>query len=118
MDFFRLAFAFVLVFGLLAWVAYRARRSQRPAPSAWSAWSLFFNQIPSLRGKLSASPELVSGSVRVLQKTRLTVQHELHLITTSSETLLVCTHPQGCDVLQRLKRDSAEFEAEVRAACR
>ncbi|MBV9085790.1 MAG: hypothetical protein JOZ62_24205 [Acidobacteriaceae bacterium] len=105
MQLVRIATAFLLVFGLLG-VLYAYSRRKKPGYAGWQSLFPSFGTVlsRSARPKRSATPPL-----DVLRRISLTPTHKLHLISTTAGQLLVCTHPNGCTVLN--SSPAAEGEA-------
>lgn len=106
MEFFRVAAALGAVFALLGMVYFLSSRVRRDAavkafraPAIWPR-------------NLRIAKPLESDSVKVLKRVPLTATHQLHLVGTSQDTFLLCTHPQGCTVLwNRVARAHAERDS-------
>lgn len=116
----QLVTGFATVFGLLGALAlFCRRRNARTAPSATRSALVKF-PLSSFRFRRRDTPESVSAQLRVLKRVSLTPTHQLHLISIDSTSLLICTHPQGCSLLQSspaeagLAGGGAAFLAELR----
>jgi hypothetical protein len=116
----RLVAGFAVVFGLLAVLALLCRRRNARNTSPIRTSSLRFS-FPAFLIKRSELAERKSARLHVLKRVTLTPTHQLHLISTDSASFLICTHPQGCFVLQqdtgRQERECGEgnhFLAELR----
>lgn len=96
MDLFRVALALFTVFGVLAILYFVSRRAPAGTPrlleSARNACSGKFRLFPSQKN---------SAELEVLRRVNLTATHQLHLVRTAREVVLVCTHPQGCTLLEK-----------------
>lgn len=97
----RLVAGFGVVFGLLGLLAFycRRRNGRKPLPIKSSVLLKF--AFPNFRVKARDYADGPQAHLRVLKRISLTPTHQLHLISTDSTTLLICTHPQGCSVLQQ-----------------
>jgi hypothetical protein len=97
MDILRLALALFIVFGLLGGLYFLSNRAKRlsgiPGLRPISFSSLVKRQKPG--------PVLLpDDDVRLLRRLHLTANHQLHFIALNGSRILLCTHPQGCQVLQ------------------
>ena len=116
----QLVTGFATVFGLLGALALFCRsRNARTVPSTITKTALLKFPLSSFRFRRSDTPENVSMQLRVLKRVSLTPTHQLHLISIDSTSLLICTHPQGCSLLQSspaeaVPGDGAAFLAELR----
>lgn len=108
----RLVTGFAVVFGLLGLLALFCRRRNARNPSAVRSPALLKFPLPSLRFKRRDSAEGTLARLRVLKRVNLTPTHQLHLISIDSASLLICTHPQGCTVLQQSALTDAEEAGE------
>ncbi len=103
MQILRLVTAFGFVFGLLGLLVFVSRRRSGKGPLAVRpVQAIKFPFTPfSLLGR---KPVNASGGkpapIRVVKRISLTPSHQLHLVSTDSANLLICTHPAGCTVLQ------------------
>ena len=120
MDVFRLAVGFLIVFGLLAVLLVVSRRSKDKRTSFVNGLLLLRSRSFRLRRQAdrkggSASP----ANLQVERQHRLTPTHQLHVITLDGQRLLLCTHPQGCSLLQQVPQTPGhEFALEMEEACR
>lgn len=118
MDLIRLAGALVLVFGLLYLLVAAAKASrQRGGGASWlSVLPAGALQRPAFLNRKNSE---AAAAFTVLQKTRITPTHQVHLLAIESDRLLICTHPQGCTVLHhKIDAGAGEaFLAEVKKAC-
>ena len=117
----QLVTGFATVFGLLGALAlFCRRRNARIASSAIAKSALLKFPLSSFRFRKRDTPESGSAQLRVLKRVSLTPTHHLHLISIDSTSLLICTHPQGCSLLQSSPAEAgmagggAAFLAELR----
>ena len=94
MDFFRIGAAFLLVFGLLYALRKYAVGGHSIAGMGWL--TLGTRRLPGLSSR-SVSREV--SSLRVAKRVPLTTTHQLHSVVVGEKTLLLCTHPHGCEVI-------------------
>jgi hypothetical protein len=94
MDFFRVASALVTVFGLLGLLYVFSNRTRRKAPLGLLARRSIW---PRAGEESRNNPG--ANTLRLLRRLNLTAAHQLHFIQANEQTLLVCTHPQGCALL-------------------
>ena len=90
-----MALALVTVFGLLGLLYSLAGAARRRIPRALIAPGTIW---PG-KFRVSASQKN-SAYLQVLRRVNLTATHQLHLISTTEDLFLVCTHPQGCTLLR------------------
>jgi len=104
MDVFRLATAFLIVFGLLGilWASVNLRK-RRPA-RLWGVklWN------PS---NLKRRGESIADALSIIQQVRLTPTHQLHLLASGQERFLVCTHPHGCTSIPLATKDCGQRQS-------
>lgn len=102
MDFLRVALALITVFGLLGLLYFISNRAKAKGPLCLarprSIWRPRFGNAVN-----GSEPD----SLRVLRRVNLTSTHQVHLLRASEETLLLCTHPQGCTLLRAGDASSA-----------
>ena len=103
----QLVTGFVIVFGLLGLLAFFCRHKSARNPTAVRSSALLKFPFRSFRVKARDYPDGTPAHLRVLKRISLTPTHQVHLISTDSATLLVCTHPQGCAILQQDVRPEA-----------
>jgi hypothetical protein len=87
--------AMIAVFGLLGLLYSVAGRAQRRIPRALSE----SRRIWSRKFRVSESSNK-PVHLQVLRRVNLTATHQLHLISTTEDLFLVCTHPHGCTLLR------------------
>ena len=100
MQLVRITAAFLLVFGLLGLLFAFTRRKRPGYTFRWLPLLSNFRSVfarPLLSDACSAAPP----ALEVTRRISLTPTHKIHLISTAAEQLLVCTHPNGCTVLNR-----------------
>lgn len=117
----QLVSGFVIVFGLLGLLAFFCRRKSARNPSTIGNSALLKFPFRSFGVHRRESGEGAPAHLRVQKRVNLTPTHQLHLISTASANLLICTHPQGCSILQENARtetdersESSKFLAELR----
>ncbi len=117
----QLVTGFVIVFGLLGLLAFFCRHKSGRNPSAVRTSALLKFPFPSFRVSRREPAESAPAHLFVLKRVNLTPTHQLHLISTESANLLICTHPQGCSVLPENARtetgersETGNFLAELR----
>lgn len=108
----RLVTGFATVFGLLGLLALFCRRRGGRNSFAVRNSALLKFPFPPFRLKKRDSAESTCTQLRVLKRISLTATHQLHLISIDSTHLLICTHPQGCSVLQQSGRGESEEPGE------
>lgn len=120
MDVFRLAVGFLIVFGLLALLLVVSRRSKQKRTSFVNALMLLKSGSFRLRREMDRKIGSASAtSLQVERQHRLTPSHQLHVITWGGQRLLICTHPQGCTLLEQVSHTTGnEFAREMEEACR
>jgi hypothetical protein len=96
MDILRVALAFFVVFGLLGGLYFLSSRAKR-LPGIPGLRSISFSSLAK-RQKPGPVP-LPDDEVRLLRRLHLTANHQLHFIALNGSKILLCTHPQGCQVL-------------------
>ncbi|HSU32096.1 MAG TPA: hypothetical protein VLJ11_12760 [Bryobacteraceae bacterium] len=96
MDIVRLALALFIVFGMLGGLYFLSNRAKR------------LSGIPGLRpisfsslmkGRKPGPVPHPDDEVRLLRRLHLTANHQLHFLALNGSKILLCTHPQGCQVL-------------------
>lgn len=96
MDILRFLAAILIVFGLLGALRFfSSRAGKRPVLPGFLkfSWSAAFSR--------AAQGSAVSGErLRTVKRIHLTASHQVHLLQIDNESLLLCTHPQGCTVLR------------------
>jgi hypothetical protein len=112
MQMVRLVTGFVIVFGLLGLLALFCRRTSARNPSAIRNSVLLKFPFP-FRVNRRESADSAPAHLRLLKRLNLTPTHQLHLISTESAKLLICTHPQGCSVLQQNARTDTDERGEA-----
>lgn len=118
----QLVTGFATVFSLLGALAlFCRRRSARGAPAAAGRLALLKFPLPSFRFNRGGTGESAYTQLRLLKRVSLTPTHQLHLISIDCASLLLCTHPQGCSVLQQSSQaeagmtgDGSAFLAELK----
>ena len=93
MDFLRVILALGTVFGLLAVLYFIANHAR----ARLAAKGLRAHPIWSRRLRIAHKPD--ADSLRVTRRVSLTATHQLHLIATTEDSFLLCTHPHGCTLL-------------------
>src|SRR5215467_13511217 len=108
----RLVAGFAVVFGLLALLALFCRRRNARSPRAVRTSGLLGFPFSSLLVKKYEAAGSKSARLHVSRRVSLTPAHQLHLVSTDNASFLICTHPQGCSVLQQetksQEKDSGE----------
>jgi len=95
MDILRFLAAILIVFGLLGALYYLSKRGRRlPGLPGFLKFSLGAAVSRTVRNSPDSGDRL-----RVLKRVNLTPTHQIHLVQLDKESLLLCTHPQGCTVL-------------------
>jgi hypothetical protein len=120
MDAFRLAVGFLIVFGLLALLLVVSRRAKNKGTSFVNGLLLLKNGSFRLRRELGRKGGLASATnLQVERQHCLTPSHQLHVVTLDGQRLLLCTHPQGCSLLQQAPHiPGHEFAQKMEEACR
>lgn len=110
MDILRFLVAIIVVFGLLGALYVLSKRGRK---FAGLPGFLKFSLGPA--GSRTLQPPVVSGdALRVIKRLNLSPTHQLHLLQIEEESVLLCTHPQGCTVLRSTEdRPNAARLAEV-----
>jgi hypothetical protein len=100
MESLRLVFAFFSVFGLLGLLYYFSRR--------WKTTRSFRSATIGLRLSelLGSKTPGQTDSLKVHRRLHLTATHQLHLVVSDDQKLLICTYPQGCTLVQVSEVDS------------
>ena len=96
MDILRVALALIIVFGLLGGLYFLSSRAKRLS-AAPGLRSISFSSL--VKGQKPGPVPLPDHEVRLLKRLHLTANHQLHLIAFDGIKILLCTHPQGCEVL-------------------
>jgi hypothetical protein len=96
MDFLRVGLALMTVFGLLGilYVMTNAARRRTVARGSTSVRTMWPRKL-RVAGNGEGSKHL-----ELIRRVHLTPTHQLHLISTTQEIFLVCTHPNGCTLLR------------------
>lgn len=108
----RLVAGFVVVFGLLALLALLCRRRNAQNRPAFRTSALLGFPFSSFLLKRYKTGESKSPRLHVLRRVSLTPTHQLHLVSTDTASFLICTHPQGCSVLQQDTRSEEKERGE------
>lgn len=95
MDFFRAVWALATVFGLLGLLYFLSSRARNRSRLRAGAIRAIWPQTTRARG-----PQNEATSLKILRRLNLTGTHQLHLISATEGTFLVCTHPHGCTLLR------------------
>lgn len=109
----QLVTGFVIVFGLLGLLAFFCRHKSARNPTAVRSSALLKFPFRSFRVNRRESVESAPARLLIQKRVNLTPTHQLHLISTESATLLICTHPQGCSVLQENVRTETDERSET-----
>lgn len=96
MEILRFLVALLIVFGLLGALRVLSKRGGKlPALPGFAKFSFGSTLARAVKPSATGGEHL-----RVVKKLHLTATHQVHLIRTGDEELLLCTYPQGCTVLQ------------------
>lgn len=96
MEILRFLVALLIVFGLLGALRVLSKRGGKlPALPGFAKFSFGSTLARAVKPAATGGEHL-----RVVKKLHLTATHQVHLIRVGEEALLLCTHPQGCTVLQ------------------
>jgi hypothetical protein len=96
MDILRLALALFIVFGLLGGLYFISNRAKR---LSWLPGVTPISFSSLAKKQKSGHGPLPDDEIRVVKRVHLTASHQLHFIALNGRRLLLCTHPQGCEVL-------------------
>ena len=98
--------AICLVMGLLGTLWWFSKEGRSRGILGTSS---FLHRLLSTFISFSPSQSVSSEHLRVIKRLHLTSSHQLHLISTGTKTLLICTHPQGCTTLREYISDDPVF---------
>jgi hypothetical protein len=96
MDILRVALALFIVFGLLGGLYFLSSRAKRLSGIP-GFQSISFSSL--VKGQKPGPVPLPDHEMRLLKRLHLTANHQLHFISFNGSKILLCTHPQGCQVL-------------------
>lgn len=106
MDILRVALALFIVFGLLGGLYFLSSRAKR-LPGIPGLQSISFSSL--VKGQKPGPVPVPDHDVRLLKRLHLTANHQVHLIALNGSKMLLCTHPQGCEVLPFPQRERTDL---------
>lgn len=96
MDILRFLAAILIVFGLLGALHFLSKRGGKSHRLlGFLKFSLGAAGSRTVQGAAANGDQL-----RILKRLNLSATHQVQLLQIDKETLLLCTHPQGCTVLR------------------